>query len=192
MRKGFTLIELLVVMAIISILASILFPVFNRAIEKAKATSCLSNVKQLQLATMMYCQDYDGAYPPAPYVDVNGKTVAWFDDLQPYTENKQILACPTLSGPPVGYGMNWWMTGSGGANAHKSSEKITYADATKQPDVAWYIFPKDGTDPGPGGSNPDPRHSEGANFAFADGHAKWQKITAASVADFAAAWDPNQ
>ena len=57
--RGFTLIELLVVIAIIAILAAILFPVFARAREKARQTSCLSNVMQLTLGILMYAQDYD-------------------------------------------------------------------------------------------------------------------------------------
>src|SRR5215831_18242522 len=61
-RRGFTLIELLVVIAIIAILAAILFPVFARAREAARKTSCLSNMKQLGLASQMYKQDYDESY----------------------------------------------------------------------------------------------------------------------------------
>src|SRR5436305_5617690 len=63
-RKAFTLIELLVVIAIIAILAAILFPVFAKAREKARQASCLSNLKQIGLATMQYVQDYDETYYP--------------------------------------------------------------------------------------------------------------------------------
>ena len=57
--KGFTLIELLVVIAIIAILAAILFPVFARARENARKAACLSNIKQLSMAAVMYTQDHD-------------------------------------------------------------------------------------------------------------------------------------
>src|SRR5690606_23019122 len=53
----------LVVIAIISILAAILFPVFARARESARRASCLSNLKQIGLGIMQYTQDYDERYP---------------------------------------------------------------------------------------------------------------------------------
>jgi len=62
-RSAFTLIELLVVIAIIAILAAILFPVFAQAREKARQATCVSNLKQLGTACVMYAQDYDESYP---------------------------------------------------------------------------------------------------------------------------------
>ncbi len=76
-RNGFTLIELLVVIAIIAILAAILFPVFAQAREKAKETSCLSNMKQIALGFKMYADDFDGDFPNGCYtggdLDNDGK-----------------------------------------------------------------------------------------------------------------------
>lgn len=62
-RSGFTLIELLTVIAIIAILAGMLFPTFSRARENGRRTSCLSNMKQLGLGFAQYIGDYDGRYP---------------------------------------------------------------------------------------------------------------------------------
>jgi prepilin-type N-terminal cleavage/methylation domain-containing protein len=63
--RAFTLIELLVVIAIIAILGAILFPVFAQAREKARQTTCASNLRQIVLATQMYLQDYDETFFPA-------------------------------------------------------------------------------------------------------------------------------
>ena len=132
---GFTLIELLVVIAIIAILAAILFPVFAQAREKARAISCISNLRQLGTATLMYAQDYDeqlyphrfnctsgGSFINCPqYFDGNGNKTSeasrftggalqryyWCFLLNPYVKNYQVFACPSnpSSFTPVSGGM---------------------------------------------------------------------------------------
>ncbi len=103
-RRAFTLIELLVVIAIIAILAAILFPVFAKAREKARQSSCSSNVKQIVLATVQYVQDYDEIYPQytggltglvAP-VRGTGRLTP-HDKVYPYVNNVQVFICPSTS-----------------------------------------------------------------------------------------------
>ncbi|MEN6544619.1 MAG: DUF1559 domain-containing protein [Armatimonadia bacterium] len=109
-RTGFTLIELLVVIAIIAILAELLFPVCAKAREKARQTSCLSNVRQMATAFMAYVQDYDERFPLAGYVIpgfnipgaggwADGSNVnMWRFYLSPYIKNYQIFVCPSAPG----------------------------------------------------------------------------------------------
>ncbi|HZT41413.1 MAG TPA: DUF1559 domain-containing protein [Chthonomonadaceae bacterium] len=114
-HSAFTLIELLVVIAIIAILAAILFPVFAQAREAARKTSCLSNTKQIGLATMMYTQDYDETYPCNNY-DVGPigvadndtgspnyvSTFTWLWEIYPYIKNRQVFLCPSDPNPKSG------------------------------------------------------------------------------------------
>ncbi len=99
MRRGFTLIELLVVIAIIAILAAILFPVFARAREKARQTSCLSNLKQLDVGLQMYMQDHDERWPMAQtwcgWRDP--RNTQYFQDIMPYVKNWDLFACPSAA-----------------------------------------------------------------------------------------------
>src|SRR5579872_2068440 len=107
-RSAFTLIELLVVIAIIAILAAILFPVFAQAREKARQTSCLSNVKQLGLAFAMYSQDYDETDPNGINWYFPGGN-GWAGQTYPYIKNQQIFLCPSdpsLSETRTSYGYN--------------------------------------------------------------------------------------
>jgi prepilin-type N-terminal cleavage/methylation domain-containing protein/prepilin-type processing-associated H-X9-DG protein len=92
-RAAFTLIELLVVIAIIAILAAILFPVFAQAREKARQTSCLSNMKQMGLALQMYVQDYDEGLPTVKMMGTPGES--WLVIVQPYIKSLLLQRCPS-------------------------------------------------------------------------------------------------
>jgi prepilin-type N-terminal cleavage/methylation domain-containing protein/prepilin-type processing-associated H-X9-DG protein len=117
-HRGFTLIELLVVVAIIAILAAILFPVFAQAREKARQASCQSNLRQFGAAMLMYTQDFDERYPfaqPGGTVAhdctvMGGRSVfgGWVGNLlHPYTKDATIFSCPSKSNrSPVNRGTN--------------------------------------------------------------------------------------
>jgi prepilin-type N-terminal cleavage/methylation domain-containing protein len=92
-ERGFTLIELLVVIAIIAILAAILFPVFAQAREKARTTTCISNLKQIGLASNMYLQDYDERFPFAGRDWPQASFVDVWNGLGPYMKNTSMFLC---------------------------------------------------------------------------------------------------
>lgn len=96
-RTGFTLIELLVVIAIIAFLAAILFPVFARARENARRSSCQSNLKQIGLACLQYVQDYDETMPFARQDFQGVGSIPWHDSVQAYIKNTQVFNCPSDS-----------------------------------------------------------------------------------------------
>jgi prepilin-type N-terminal cleavage/methylation domain-containing protein/prepilin-type processing-associated H-X9-DG protein len=120
-KFGFTLIELLVVIAIIAILAAILFPVFAKVREKARQTTCVSNEKQIGLATIEYIGDYDDVYPDYEFGSRNGSSATtteydWSQAIQPYIKNGSgaggnngaysnvngIWTCPSFPTEPLG------------------------------------------------------------------------------------------
>ena len=91
--RGFTLIELLVVIAIIAILAAILFPVFAKVREKARQTSCLSNLKQISLAALQYGQDNNESYFPVRDWSVT-PSQTWINMIYPYVKSSGVYKCP--------------------------------------------------------------------------------------------------
>jgi prepilin-type N-terminal cleavage/methylation domain-containing protein/prepilin-type processing-associated H-X9-DG protein len=224
-RIGFTLIELLVVIAIIAILAAILFPVFAKAREKARQTSCLSNLKQLGLGHMQYYQDNDECFPNGTKTGGNWRTagIGWAGQIYPYVKSAGVYACPDDStSVPAGrnrisYAVNAQLSEKAvtlaGANQPAStilfSEVTGITGQTFPEDPAVNFSPADYGDnliSGNGaGSNPccnnsvgyyvtgttstnhhNPattnyaqaaRHTDGANWAFVDGHTKWLRGT---------------
>ncbi len=189
-RRGFTLIELLVVIAIIAILAAILFPVFARAREKARQSSCSSNLKQLALAVSMYVQDYDEVMPLAIAGGPTPPLYTLFETLTPYIKNEQIWQCPSgqdsvdLSAigeqsisysPDVGTPMpsgSYRLFGTPVAGTYpcmvaqisQPATTATMCDAAGAVDASFTSTIAE-----------DPRHNDGCNYAFADGHVKWDR-----------------
>ncbi|MBC8143293.1 MAG: DUF1559 domain-containing protein [Armatimonadetes bacterium] len=112
-RTAFTLVELLVVIAIIALLAALIFPVFASARGKAREVSCVSNLRQIGVASLMYAEDYDDLFPlggdaidiffpdswlGSPEYDAVKELKPLPDRLNPYTENKAIWGCPADTG----------------------------------------------------------------------------------------------
>ena len=171
-RRGFTLIELLVVVAIIAIIAAILFPVFASAREKARQASCTSNLKQLGLATLQYVQDNDEMWPIAQYATSTGKTQGWWGLqlpagkwdltaglLQPYIKSTAVGRCPSFTGKPKygdgnGYGYNWGFLGSG----------VYHEDLSTDPDAFGPNYPNLPGTPAPDASLAHPSNT----IAFSD------------------------
>jgi prepilin-type N-terminal cleavage/methylation domain-containing protein/prepilin-type processing-associated H-X9-DG protein len=191
---GFTLIELLVVVAIIAILASILFPVFAQAREKARQASCASNLRQIALAGLMYAQDYDETLPPYYHNTllywVGGRdiTAQPLDKsrglIWPYVKSGDIQKCPSYTGGShlggVGYGMNsrvasWNLPPAALSDLARPAETVYFGDAGQKD------FPQPGTNetiliepPSAWFGYPsiEFRHQGFADFAFCDGHVK--------------------
>jgi len=199
MRKGFTLIEILVVLAIIAILAAILFPVFARARAKARQAQCASNLRQLASAFEMYVTDYDDTYPGAPngnggnstyggwvwYAAFGTPAPGYFDvtrgAVYPYVRNTQIYICPDdRSGSGCTYELNCWLRFLPMAMVPKPAETLLLIPEDDHGTA------NDGYFDVPAGDYPCLRHNGGLNAAFADGHVKWNRWDRAQT--HAACW----
>lgn len=205
-RRGFTLIELLVVIAIIAILAAILFPVFAKAREKARQTSCLSNLKQIGTSVMMYAQDYDETYPQDLTTSAPDQYPGtWPNRVMPYVKNVQLFKCPSDGRVPYpdfgttrtpyleSYCWNVWFGRETNCGWTATTLSLSAVAAPAQCAMLWddsanwfdppYSYGAwfNTTDSADCAKSFDAevlqgRHNGGDNFMFADGHAKWYRI----------------
>mgnify|MGYP001582310833 CR=1 FL=1 len=172
-RYGFTLIELLIVIAIIAILAAILFPTFARAREKARSAACQSNHRQLGLGLSMYAQDNDEVWL---WPGASGTCACdWHTALDPYVRNDQLYRCPSAPKQSASCQYN--------ASALKGVAEAEFTNVT----VSMALNDSSAADDCPLCSTQNgttivgvvsPRHAEGLNIAFLDGHVKWLRPTA--------------
>jgi hypothetical protein len=145
----------------VAIPAVVLFPVFSQARFQAQTTTCLSNVKQIGLAQMMYVSDYDERLPAAS---------RWMTDSEPYIRNRNVYRCPTVAmTSPQGYGyaFNSRLSLKQLKHVKSPADTVMVYDSSS---TAWNASDVATSMPKPG------RHRTGAQFAnsvgYVDGHAK--------------------
>lgn len=182
--SAFTLIELLVVIAIIAILAAMLLPSLAKAKERAVTIECLSNLKQLGNAMVMYGDDNNSMLPQAngdvPWVSTN--PVAWLRMVAPYYVNTNVVRCPGFSEfyhkSPFSYflGSRAAYIDAGNNDAPVSLKKVLLpSQYIMSGDCNWDFGPTD-ADPDNYSQetlfwNPSPTHNHKVNVLFADSHA---------------------
>ena len=198
-KDSFTLIELLVVITIIAVLAGILLPALRQAKEKARQTVCLSNLRQLGMAWIMYAQDYDCDCCPSYYGFGNPSwDFTWEGEWKPgllasYMKNGEIKQCPSFRGntwgrPYSGYAYNatyiggdrFGMLPAARINQIKDpSGTAVFADAGfGNPPVAAHNYLRAPNDPTGlyRAGTVHFRHNGAANVCWADGHVSSTKI----------------
>jgi prepilin-type N-terminal cleavage/methylation domain-containing protein len=192
-RRAFSLIELLVVIAIIGILASLLLPALSRGKERARRTSCLSNLRQVYLLEHVYALDHDGAVPLGYRTGVKQfNTMVYSGTADRFVlfgalwtagliDQPKILYCPSETAAAQGFntGANPWPPGTPGINVqggYASVPIVDWGNADAPP--AWPMLEELATNAilADGVGQPDrvdSRHRDGVNVLYGHGGAQW-------------------
>ena len=203
-KRAFTLIELLVVIAIIAILASLLLPALTRAKQKAWASNCISNLKQIGVAMKMFADDNEDRFPksggaiPWNFTDPNAQTNGWMQQVYSYMQNTNVYRCPgNVQLPPQNQSPFNYFNGVRAAfvaagyqaapvNARQILFPAAFVLAGDAIDSAHFFSPDDDDKDDysqncVGGSvNGTPAvewkaHNNGQDILFADCHARWYR-----------------
>ncbi len=185
-KRAFTLIELLVVIAIIAILAALLLPALSRGKQKAKAITCLNNLKQVGISSILYAGDYDDQLPESQH-----QHDSWVLTLQPYLAGTNLHRCPVDSNRQrqFSYAINDFLT------AHPyGANTLNFSKFSSIPAIAQTIYMGECADAYEGADHfhfadggytsvyfaaqvAVTRHGSAANYLFADGHVEGLKWT---------------
>jgi prepilin-type N-terminal cleavage/methylation domain-containing protein/prepilin-type processing-associated H-X9-DG protein len=199
---GFSLVELLVVLAVVAVLAAVLFPVYARARASGRKATCVAQLAQIAKALRMYADDYDRTIVPArTAVTTSGsRGMTWCVLLQPYIGSTRVLICPSDMNPrptaqsvcyPHSYGINYLLsynTAWGVASMVTSISQVQRVSDI----IAFFEIRGDVEAMGSGFydhrlARLEPRHDGFGNFAFLDGHIKGLRVEAVNDRRV---WDP--
>jgi prepilin-type N-terminal cleavage/methylation domain-containing protein len=200
----FTLIELLVVMSIIAVLAALLLPTLSRGRERARATQCISNLRQIGVGMRLFADESDGFFPessdiiPWDQTDPTTHKQSWLQQIYPCVHNTNVFRCPADRRTFFSYF-------NGARAAYVISTNFASVDSKKIRFTVAYVLAGDtlGADFVPedadkddyshncvgGSENGVPAeewriHNKGQNLLFEDSHVKWYRNYAATEMTF--------